>query len=119
MSIEGIWTTELYGPFGWENHGVYLLENGRMVGGDNRQYSMGTYSVSGDQITAELKVYYYGPPRTMFGEECEEYTIKLDGKLEDDTIGGTIHRLDKPQLDLQYRWTRRMDLPADVTKTTE
>ena len=119
MSIDGIWTTEVYGAFGWENRGVYLLENGRMIGGDNRQYSMGTYSVSGDQVTAELKVHYYGPPRTMFGEEREEYTIKLDGKLEDDAVEGTVYRLDKPQLELQYRWTRRMVLSAKLTKSTE
>lgn len=119
MSIDGIWTTEVYGAFGWDNHGVYLLENGRMIGGDNRQYSMGTYSVSGDQVTAELKVNYYGPPRTVFGKECEEYTIRLDGKLEDGAIEGTIHRLDKPELDLQCRWTRRMDLSAELTKSKD
>ena len=33
MSIEGIWTGEVYGPFGWDNRGVFVLENGRIVGG--------------------------------------------------------------------------------------
>jgi len=112
MSIEGIWTAEVYGPFGWDNRGVFLLEDGRMVGGDNRQYSTGTYSVSGDRVTAELKVHYYGPPRTVFGEKSEKFTLKLDGKLEGDTIDGTVHRPDKTQFELQYRFTRRMGLPA-------
>ena len=31
MSIEGIWTTEVYGAFGWENRGVFVLENGRIL----------------------------------------------------------------------------------------
>ena len=26
MSIEGVWTCEVHGPFGWENHGVFILE---------------------------------------------------------------------------------------------
>lgn len=67
MSIEGISTDEVYGPFGWENQGVLLLENGRILGGDNKQYAIGTYSLSGDDLRAELKVHYYGPPRTVFG----------------------------------------------------
>ena len=71
MSIEGIWTDEIYGPFGWENQGLFLLENGRIVGGDNRHCSFGTYSLSGNDFRAELKVLYYGPPRTVFGEASE------------------------------------------------
>ena len=111
MSTEGIWTTEVYGPCGWENRGVFTLENGRVIGGDNRQYTMGTYKVSGDEIVADLTVHYYGPPRTVFGENAEQFTTKLSGKLKDGVIDGRIGRHDKPNYDLQMRLTKRMDLP--------
>ena len=111
MSIDGIWTGEVYGPFGWENRGIFLLEKGRIVGGDNRQYSLGSYSVSGDKVKAELKVQYYGPPRTMFGEATEEFTTVIAGTLKEHEITGTIQRPDKPQFDLQIRMTRRLALP--------
>ena len=99
-----------FGPFGWENRGVFVFENGRIIGGDNRQYSTGTYGVSGDRVTAELKVYYYGPPRTVFGEKSEEFTIDLDGTVQEGVIDATVSRGDKAQLELQYRLTRRMGL---------
>ena len=67
MSVEGIWTSEVYGPFGWENRGVFLLEKGRVIGGDNRQYTMGAYDFSDGHVEAELRVHYYGPPRTFYG----------------------------------------------------
>lgn len=111
MSIDGIWTGEVYGPFGWENRGIFLLENGRIVGGDNRQYSLGTYSVSGDDVKAEIRIHYYGPPRTVFGEAKEEFTTVIVGTLKEDEINGTIQRPDKPQYDLQIRMTRRLSLP--------
>lgn len=111
MSSEGIWTTEVYGAFGWENRGVFTLENGRVIGGDNRQYTMGTYKLSGDDIEAELTVYYYGPPRTAFGEASEQFTTKLVGKFEDGVIDGKINRPDKPKYDIRMRLTKRMDLP--------
>ena len=111
MIIEGIWTAEVYGPFGWENHGVFTLENGRMIGGDNRQYTMGTYNTSDDGFGADLSVYYYGPPRTVFGEKEERFTTRITGKLQDSVINGVIVRHDKPQYDLKMRLTKRMDLP--------
>jgi len=111
MSIDGIWTGEVYGPFGWENRGVFLLENGRIVGGDNRQYSIGTYTQEGDGLKAELLTHYYGPPRTVFGEAKEEFTTVITGTRNDGEIHGTISRTDKPQFDLQIRLTKRLELP--------
>ena len=112
MPLEGIWTMEIYGPFGWDNRGVYIFEGGRIMGGNNRQFTGGTYRLSGDAVEAEITMHYYGPPRTMFGEAREEFTAKLEGRLEGDEINGTIRRPDRPQFDLQVRLTRRMDLPA-------
>lgn len=112
MSIEGIWTGEVYGPFGWESRGVFLLEDGRIVGGDNRQYSIGTYSLSGRNVKAELLVHYYGPPRTVFGEAKEEFTTVIAGTWKAGEIDGMIRRPDRPQFDLQLRLTKRMELLA-------
>ena len=113
MSIDGIWTGEVYGPFGWENRGIFVLENGRIIGGDNRQYTTGTYSVSGNKIEAEFKIHYYGPPRTVFGEKNEEFSVRLIGTVEDDSIEGTGSRRDKANLDLQYRLTKRRGLDSE------
>ena len=112
MSIEGIWTGEVYGPFGWENRGIFVLEKGRIIGGDNRQYTMGSYNVSESQVTAEFKIHYYGPPRTVFGEKSEEFTVQMNGTIRDDVIDGLVSRPDKEHLELQYRLTKRMDLQS-------
>jgi hypothetical protein len=111
MPIDGIWTGEVYGPFGWDNRGVFILEGGRIVGGDSRQYSSGTYRQSGNDVTARMTVHYYGPPRTVFGEAKEQITIELEGKLLNHEINGMIRRPDRPQFDLQMRLTKRMELP--------
>lgn len=112
MSIDGIWTGEVYGPFGWENHGIFVVENGRIVGGDSRQYSVGTCRMAGAEVEAELKVHYYGPPRTVFGEAKEEFMTQIQGTWRDGEINGTIRRPDRPQFDLQIRLTKRMEMPA-------
>jgi len=110
MSIDGIWTGEIYGPFGWDNRGVFVLDKGRMVGGDDRQYTIGTYTLSGNEVKAQLLIHYYGPPGTMFGETKEEFTSEIVGTWKEGEIDGTIRRPDRPQFDLQIRLTKRMDL---------
>ena len=112
MSMDGVWTGELYGPFGWENRGVFVLENGRIIGGDNRQYTMGVFKLSGSDFEAELKVHYYGPPRTVFGASDEQFTTVLSGELKGDVVSGTISRPDKSGYELQIRLTKRMELPT-------
>ena len=63
MPIEGVWTGEVYGPFGWDNRGVFVFEHGRIIGGDHRQYCSGAYSQTGHDVKAEITFHYYGPPR--------------------------------------------------------
>ena len=112
MSVEGIWTGEVYGPYGWENRGIFVLEGGRIMGGDSRQYSVGRYDVSGNTMNAKMVVHYYGPPRTVFGEEQERFDIEIEGKIGDGMIDGQVIRPDKTQYTLAYRLTKRMDLPS-------
>ncbi len=111
-SAEGIWTGELYGPYGWENSDVYVLENGRILGGNNPHYSAGTYRVSGQVYEASIVVHYYGPPRTIFGEDREQFEIEVTGEFKDDVINAQVVRPDRPHANVHYRMTRRMELPA-------
>lgn len=113
MSIEGVWTGEMYGPYGWENGGVYVLREGLLLGGNNRHYSNGRYRLEGDAYEASVAVHYYGPPRAVFGEKKEEFEIQVTGTLKDGVIEATVVRPDRPEFAMQYRMTRRMDLPAE------
>ena len=112
MSLEGIWTGEIHGPYGWENGGVYLHEGGRLVGGNNRHYSTGRYSVTGNSYKAEILVHYYGPPRSIFGEKKEKFQITVTGEVGDGVIEAQIVRSDRPQFTVEYRMTKRMELPS-------
>ena len=112
MSIEGVWTGEFYGPYGWENSGVYVLRRGTIVGGSNRHYSSGTYSVTGTAYHARIHVNYYAAPRAIFGEARDEFEIEVTGKVEDDVINAQVVRPDKPEFSVTYCLRRRADLPA-------
>ena len=109
--MNGIWTGEILGPYGWEASGVYVLEDGRIIGGSSRHYSTGTYSLDAEAYSATVDVHYYGPPRTIFGEQQEAFEIRVRGKVVDGVMDGEIIRADKPQTPVEYRMTRRIDIP--------
>lgn len=113
MSIEGIWTGEILGPYEWENSGVYILENGRIIGGNNRHYSTGTYELRDNEYKSTVSVHYYGPPRTVFSDSRQEFEINVVGKLVDyKLIEVEVIRSDRPRSSVIYRMTKRMDLPS-------
>ncbi|MEM6481168.1 MAG: GrlR family regulatory protein [Pseudomonadota bacterium] len=109
--MDGIWTGEVLGLYGWENSGVYVLEDGRIIGGSSRHYSTGTYTVNDGQYEADVSVHYYGPPRAIFGETKEQFSIRVKGTVSEGVLDAEISRSDKPKLIVEYRMTRRMDLP--------
>lgn len=111
-SIEGIWTGEIYGPYGWESTGTYVLDKGRVVGGNDRHHSAGLYSLLGDSYRAQIVVHYHGQPRAIFGEKRERFEIVVSGTSKNGVIEAQIDREDRPQFSVRYRMTRRMGLPT-------
>ena len=109
---QGVWTGEIYGPYGWENNGVYVLDHGQIFGGNDRHYSSGRYNVSGDIYNADISVHYYGPPRSIFGENQEQFEITVTGTLGEGVIAAKVSRPDKPEFSVEYRMTKRMSFPA-------
>ena len=112
MAIAGIWTGEIYSPYGWESTGTYVLDKGRVLGGNARHYSAGHYSVVGDSYRAEIVVHYHGQPRAIFGEKREQFEIVVTGTLKNGVIEAQIDRSDRPEFSVRYRMTRRMELPS-------
>jgi hypothetical protein len=112
MSVEGIWTSEILGLFGWETTGILICENGRAIDGGNHHYSVGSYETSGDQIHIALSVEYHSTPRTIFGASDKTLKVEINGTVENDIIMGTAYRADRPDQKVTCKLTRRMDLPA-------
>ena len=110
MSIDGIWTMEFYGAFGWESAGVLILEKSRVLGGGNNHYSRGTYTQSDCTVAITVEVDYFGTPRTMFGERESEFTVEFQGTWKDERITGTVRRPDKTIIPLQFRLTWQAEL---------
>ena len=110
MPVEGIWTTELYGEFGWEGIGIMILDGGRALGGSSNHYAKGSYVTSDDAVKVNLRVQVFGTPPALFGERQEAFDIVLEGKQAKNRISGTFSRRGKRGVSLTFRATKRADL---------
>ena len=118
MSLDGIWTLEFYGAFGWESAGVLMLEQGRALGGGNNHYARGTYALENDTVLITVEVDYFGTPRTMFGERETIFTVAFHGTRHEARITGSVSRPDKSILPLQFRLSKKADLsPTTATRS--
>ena len=111
MSIEGIWSSEIMGLFGWEPVGVVMFSDGNVMGGGASHHSSGTYKFDDDRVTIDVKVEFHGTPRTLFGAADPSFTVQGTLKLKGNVLEGTVRREDTPDQTVTYRLTRRADLP--------
>ena len=111
--IDGIWTVEIFGPYGWENTGTYVLEQGRILGGNDRHHSAGHYSFVDASYRAEIAVRYHGQPRAIFGQRREQFEIVAIGTLKNDVIEAQIDCRDRPGFSVPCRMVRRIALRSD------
>lgn len=110
-TIDGIWAAQIYGVYGWESEGVLFLENGRVLGGGNNHYSVGSYTQSEDQLSMVLSVEYHGHVRTRFGESREKISVKFNGKQDGMEITGTLERPDRAAMTIACRLSKCAELP--------
>ena len=111
--INGIWSVEIFGMYGWESIGMLMLNDGHAVGGGNHHYAIGTYEESDDKVTISLTMNYRDVPRTLFGEAKNRFKVVFDGtcNTKKNQLNGSMHRPRKARMAVGCRLTRETGLP--------
>jgi len=115
MRANGVWTVEMYGASGWENLAVFVLEDGRVMGGSHNGYVLGTYALNDEKMRMTFKVQLNGTPRALSGPDAQEFTVELEGRLRDRVVNGLGVRTDTSRHAVPFRLTRMTDLPSKQT----
>ena len=110
MNVNGIWVIELLAPFGWEPMATAFLEDGRYRAASAEHYSLGSYEVDGETVTVDSTTHVHKSGRIMFGRQDDEYRIRFEGRLANDTVDG--HARDATgDLLMRFRAVKVADLP--------
>jgi hypothetical protein len=106
--IDGFWTVH-FEAGGNRGAGVVVLTNGKIFGGDSGFTYTGSYSLTGDTMTAEVKAQNFEPTvPSLLG--LSAYTLNLRGNVTGDVISGQAISPARPGMSLNLRLQKRSTL---------
>lgn len=108
--FDGLWTVEFRTKINRYGSGTLVINNGRLLGGDNGYYYFGTYNITGDNINATITVVKYDPNSTSIFGNVDHFQLTVSGKIDEHefNIAGAI--VNNPQAQIQVIGTKREDL---------
>jgi len=114
MSVDGVWSSDIGGAYGWEAIGTVFFENGRLLGGGRNHYSSGSYREKPDgHIRFHLDINQFGKKRALFGRKSEQLSIDIRARLDEKgkTILGEATMPERPEYSIAVRFRKRGELP--------
>ena len=113
MNLNGVWSSELGGAYGWEPVGTMFLKDGHMTGGGRNHYSIGTYKTKGDGAVFHIEINQFGEKRALFGQKSERVCVVVKAKGNEETMIGEATLPGHSEYGLCIRFQRRADLPEE------
>lgn len=114
MSINGVWSSDIGGAYGWEAIGTVFLENGRVIGAGRNHYSSGNYKEKADgTIVFNIDIVQFGQKRALFGRKSDELSIVITARRDGDKalILGEATMPGHSEYGIAVRFKKRGKLP--------
>ncbi len=109
--LEAMYGIEFESNLNIAGYGVVILETGRILGGDSSFAYVGNYEVKNENIHVTVKCTNDRESlQSIFGD-IKEFNLVLDGKPEHDGFVLQGHMVEKPEMQIALKLTRRAELP--------
>jgi hypothetical protein len=107
--MEGLWTAEFGSSVGIFGGGVVVFREGKIMGGDNGYFYLGTYKLNGNTLQATINVEpFIEGIESAFKTLGQKFTLELVGTLVDEKrIIAQGHPKEMPQFSLGVKLTKR------------
>ncbi len=110
MNIDGLWTIDFISTLHLVGSGVAVLNDKRILGGDEGYYYSGRYNTENGQFSGTIHVTRYNPKSLSVFGDIGQYTLKLEGKVQDRQIEGTATMASAPDRKLRIVGTKKEEL---------
>ena len=110
MKIDGLWTIEFISTLHLVGSGVAVFNDRRLLGGDEGYYYSGRYDTENGQFSGTVHVTRYNPKSLSVFGDIGQYTLKLEGKVQEYQIEGTAWVADNPNRKIRIVGTKKEDL---------
>ena len=103
---DGLYKVEFSVPAG-SSSGVVVLQGGRLRGGDSVLFYLGSYSVDGDRVAAEVRTQRHAPPgrgHSVFGLDAVKLQLEGSGDGRSAQLRGMAAEAPDVQFAARLTW---------------
>jgi hypothetical protein len=108
--FDGLWTVEFQTRINRYGRGILVINNGRILGGDDGYYYSGTCDITNNEFNADLTIVKYDANSISVFGDLDHFQLKINGQLDEYkfTATGTITNL--PHMEIHLAGTKKEDL---------
>jgi uncharacterized ubiquitin-like protein YukD len=108
--IDGLWTVEFISTVNRSGKGILVLNNGRLLGGDEGYYYSGTYHVADAKIQGTVDVVRFDPNTLSVFGDIDHFTLSFSGDINDYHLSAAATITDKPEFQIKVVANKKEDM---------
>lgn len=111
MPESGLWTIDFLSTINLLGSGVLVMNNSRLLGGDEGFYYSGSYEITPpNKMTAEIRVTRFKPDHISVFGDIGQFTLDFQGILEERSFKGVATVKLNPSQKIQIKGTKQEEL---------
>ena len=108
--FNGLWTVEFSSTINRYGRGVLVINDGRLLGGDDGYYYSGTCEITDNSINATLTVIKYDPHSISVFGNINHFELILSGEIDENQFNAVGTITNNPQAQMRVVGTKKEDL---------
>ena len=105
--FNGLWTVEFTSTINRYGRGVLVLNENRLLGGDDGYYYSGTLNITGNSINATIEVIRYDENSISVFGDISHFQLNINGAIDEYQFRAIGTIADMPQVEIKVIGTKR------------
>lgn len=108
--FNGLWTVEFSSTINRYGRGVLVINDDRILGGDDGYYYFGTCEITDNNIHATITVIKYDPNSISVFGNINHFELILNGEIDENQFNAIGTIANNPQAQMRVVGTKKEDL---------
>jgi len=108
--FNGLWTVEFISAINRYGSGILVVNNDRLLGGDDGYYYTGSWSIADNKFDATINAIKYNPNIVSVFGNIDHFQLNLIGEVDEYQFNATGAIVNNPQAQIKVVGTKREDL---------
>jgi hypothetical protein len=110
--FDGLWVIEFESMIQIYGRGVVVLNNGRLLGGDESYYYSGTYRITENRIEGNATVIKHNPHGISVFGDISHFELTFTGDITENQFTAVGQIVENPDASITMTGTKKEDIEA-------